>query len=315
MPTIDRPPWIPKDLPWPRPREAWDLPAPEPNGNYQRPLRFLPPVLKRDAPLKPAAGQDGISGASAPESGSSGLERAEAADSGFTVEVRCAYECGVEDGYGHSAACRRVYSTPEGGQYSVPADAEIPDALLGMIAEILRPSRGGDTAPADIRFAGYNARIAEENRAAFEAASWPGSIATYLRPTWDEWALALAGAVATRADCTRRQVGAVILDSEHRVVSTGYNGYPSGRPGCATAGACPRGRKSVAEVAPDAPYVGGDAGQCDALHAEENAVLWARRDLRGCTLYCTHQPCPNCARFLAGTGIARVVWPGGERSL
>ena len=103
----------------------------------------------------------------------------------------------------------------------------------------------------------------------------------------------------------------VVLDPEHRVVSTGYNGYPSGRPGCWTAGACPRGQRTAEEVAHDSNYLAGD-GKCDAIHAEENAILWARRDLRGCTIFVTQRPCPNCARLLAGTGIVRAVWPEGE---
>jgi deoxycytidylate deaminase len=52
------------------------------------------------------------------------------------------------------------------------------------------------------------------------------------RPSWDDWALGIAHAVAARADCTRRKIGAVILDSEHRIVSTGYNGSPPGGPSC-----------------------------------------------------------------------------------
>ena len=144
---------------------------------------------------------------------------------------------------------------------------------------------------------------------AIEPMEQSDKIPTFHRPTWDEWALGIAAAVAARADCTRRQVGAVILDPENRVVSTGYNGAPSGAPGCGTAGACPRGRQSYAEVPADSPYL-GTASPCEALHAEENAVMHARVPLRGCTVYVTHRPCPNCERFLRGTGISRIVWAG-----
>ena len=130
---------------------------------------------------------------------------------------------------------------------------------------------------------------------------------SFERPSWDEWALNLAAAVSTRADCTRRQVGAVILDPEHRVVATGYNGYPAGKPGCASAGACPRGQKSKAEIPPMASYTAPES-RCDAGHAEENAVLYARRSLVGCSIYITDEPCPNCRRFLALTGISRMVY-------
>lgn len=131
------------------------------------------------------------------------------------------------------------------------------------------------------------------------------------RPTWHEWALNVASVVATRADCTRRQVGAVILDAEHRIISTGYNGYPSDRPGCLSAGACPRGQRTYADIPKDSAYVGVSV-VCEAIHAEENAILYARRDLRGSTLYSTQKPCPNCQRFIAGAGISLVVWPGED---
>lgn len=61
------------------------------------------------------------------------------------------------------------------------------------------------------------------------------------RPDWHEYGLNLARAAATRGDCTRRQVGAVILDAQHRVVSVGYNGSYPGGPSC-LGGDCPRGR-------------------------------------------------------------------------
>lgn len=137
------------------------------------------------------------------------------------------------------------------------------------------------------------------------------------RPTWDEWGLAGAVWVASRADCSRRQVGAVILDGGHRVVATGYNGAPAGEKGCLTASACPRGRSNVAAY--DEP--GGSSydigpGACIALHAEQNAVIRAsHRDMLGATMYVTHEPCPGCHRMLRGTPIIRVVWPGGERSM
>ena len=61
------------------------------------------------------------------------------------------------------------------------------------------------------------------------------------RPDWDTYYLSIAREVATRADCTRARHGAVIVDTDHRPVSFGYNGAPSGHPGCLE-GACPRGR-------------------------------------------------------------------------
>lgn len=129
------------------------------------------------------------------------------------------------------------------------------------------------------------------------------------RPGWDAYFLGIAEAVAARADCTRRKVGAIIVRPDHTIVATGYNGAASGLPGCLTAGACPRGQKSAEEVAPTSSYDTG-AGKCIALHAEQNAVLRASWDqMQGAIMYVTCEPCEGCARMIAGTPIKNVVWP------
>ena len=61
------------------------------------------------------------------------------------------------------------------------------------------------------------------------------------RPDWGAYGLSIARAVSVRGDCTRRQVGAVILDVSHRLAGAGYNGSYPGGPSC-LAGDCPRGR-------------------------------------------------------------------------
>jgi dCMP deaminase len=58
------------------------------------------------------------------------------------------------------------------------------------------------------------------------------------RPSWDEYFMNIAGVVKTRGNCLRRQVAAVIV-KEHRIISTGYNGTPSGVRNCFEGG-CPR---------------------------------------------------------------------------
>jgi dCMP deaminase len=123
-----------------------------------------------------------------------------------------------------------------------------------------------------------------------------------VRPDWDSYFIEVAHVISTRADCVRRKVGAVVVDRDHRIVSTGYNGAPSGQPGCLTKGACPRGRSTIE---PYAPY----EGNCIAVHAELNAILYARRDLRGCTIYITCEPCQQCRQLLLAAGIERVVYP------
>ncbi len=129
------------------------------------------------------------------------------------------------------------------------------------------------------------------------------------RPDWPEYFLGIAEAVSKRADCTRRQVGAVLVDAEHRIVSTGYNGAPAGEPGCASEGACPRGRLNV--VPTRSQYDTG-AGRCIAIHAEQNAINYAGAppEWGSClTAYVTCEPCDPCYVSLKNFGIDRIIWP------
>lgn len=125
-----------------------------------------------------------------------------------------------------------------------------------------------------------------------------------VRPSWDEFFLNIAKVVSTRADCTRRQVGAVLVDKNHRILSTGYNGAPSGAPGCLTNNACPRGQLTPKELAPFSPY-----GTCIAVHAEANAIIFAEPEVRrGSTLYITCAPCTDCHQLILASGIYEIIW-------
>jgi len=127
------------------------------------------------------------------------------------------------------------------------------------------------------------------------------------RPSWDEWAFGIAKAVALRGDCTRRQVGCVILGPDHEPVSFGYNGAPPGAPGCLTDGACPR---AFSDVLPGSSYDTGP-GACISIHAEANALLWAGRNgLKGAVVYVTEEPCGGCWKLLSSAPIREVIWPG-----
>ncbi|WJN63367.1 deoxycytidylate deaminase [Streptomyces phage phiScoe55] len=134
-----------------------------------------------------------------------------------------------------------------------------------------------------------------------------------MRPDRDEWALGIAAEVATMADCTRSQVGCVILNKRKRILGVGYNGLPPGIPGCATAGNCPRGRLTRDECAPDSDYA-----NCAADHAERNAIRDALDkgihpdELKGSTIYVTRKPCPACQTLITAVGIERVVVRGDK---
>ena len=125
------------------------------------------------------------------------------------------------------------------------------------------------------------------------------------RPNFDEWGLIVAEAVATRGDCSRRKVGAVILDRNQRICGAGYNGTYRGAPGCLD-GACPR---ALSGVLPGSSYDTGP-GACIAVHAELNALLdvSVRSRLESSTLYITAAPCEGCLKIIRNTQIYRIIW-------
>jgi len=125
------------------------------------------------------------------------------------------------------------------------------------------------------------------------------------RPGWHEYFLGIAEAVAQRSDCERSKVGAVVV-KDRRIRATGYNGAPSGAPGCAT---CPR-RRHPGVAAGSSDYDRGPT-RCVAVHAEANALLYCdREDLIGATLYITRAPCAACSKLIEATGITQVAYPG-----
>lgn len=105
---------------------------------------------------------------------------------------------------------------------------------------------------------------------------------------WIGYGMSLAEAVRHKSKDPSTKVGAVILDKDNRVVSTGFNGPPS------------RMDDSKVDWTRPAKYD-------YVLHAEENAILFAGRRLHGCTLYVTGHPCPHCALVTIQSGIRRVV--------
>ncbi|MDR1621546.1 MAG: cytidine/deoxycytidylate deaminase family protein [Synergistaceae bacterium] len=121
------------------------------------------------------------------------------------------------------------------------------------------------------------------------------------RPDWDTYFIAIAMMAATRSTCLRRQVGAVVTRGR-QIVSTGYNGAPSGTAHCLETG-CLREILGVPS--------GERHEMCRGSHAEANAIAQAARmgiATDGAALYCTHEPCSLCTKVILNAGIARVVY-------
>ncbi|MHB8880190.1 MAG: deoxycytidylate deaminase [Thermodesulfovibrionales bacterium] len=140
--------------------------------------------------------------------------------------------------------------------------------------------------------------------------------AKQIRPGWDIYFITIAKAVAARATCLRRRYGAVVT-RENVIVSTGYNGAPSGMTDCLEVGKCTRKELQI-------PH-GERYELCHSVHAEANAIIRASADeLRGSTIYisgvdsdageCVSEPCMMCKRMILNAAIGKVVYSDGSGS-
>ncbi len=132
------------------------------------------------------------------------------------------------------------------------------------------------------------------------------------RPSWDEYFMSIARVVASRSNCVKRKVAAVIT-LDRRIISTGYNGTPRGTRNC-NEGGCPR-CNSFAEG-------GTRLDECLCSHAEENAITQSAYhgvSVRAGTLYTTFCPCLMCTKMIINAGIDEVAYdasyPLGDASL
>lgn len=106
---------------------------------------------------------------------------------------------------------------------------------------------------------------------------------------WDTRFLGLAAHISAWSKDPSSQVGAVITDG-NRIISLGYNGFASG------------------VVDTQERLNDRDCKLNLTIHAEENAMIFAKRDISGCTVYVTHPPCPRCASKLIQEEVKRIVY-------
>ena len=127
-----------------------------------------------------------------------------------------------------------------------------------------------------------------------------------MRPDHDTYFLRMAALVATRSTCLRRSVGAVLVNSRRHVLATGYNGVAAGRAHCNHHDMFdPLGYPHACQGA-TAPS-GQKLDECEAIHAEQNALLQCRDRFDIDTCYVTVSPCIHCAKLLLTTSCRRIV--------
>jgi dCMP deaminase len=110
---------------------------------------------------------------------------------------------------------------------------------------------------------------------------------------WDEYFMLMALLAAKRGTCDRKQVGAILVNADHTVLATGYNGTPSGVKHCD-------------EVGHTLAKIDGRDSCIATLHAESNALDQAGSRAKGSTLYTSVIPCFDCAKRIVNAGIKTV---------
>jgi dCMP deaminase len=124
---------------------------------------------------------------------------------------------------------------------------------------------------------------------------------TVQRPGWDQYFMDIARVVASRSNCMKRKVAAVIV-LDKRIISTGYNGTPRGTRNC-NEGGCPRCNNMAVS--------GTSLDECLCSHGEENAIVQASYhgvSLKDATIYSTFAPCLMCSKMIINSGIREVVY-------
>ncbi|MBQ9017977.1 hypothetical protein IJ118_02865 [Candidatus Saccharibacteria bacterium] len=107
---------------------------------------------------------------------------------------------------------------------------------------------------------------------------------------WDDYFMKIAETVALKSKDPSSKMGCVIVDANKRVVSLGYNGMLQG---------ADESKMTLSER-PMKYYF--------AIHSEMNALIFARRDLTGCTVYNKVATCENCLKYCLQAGIKRFVY-------
>ena len=120
-----------------------------------------------------------------------------------------------------------------------------------------------------------------------------------MRKSWDTYFMQITEIVASRSTCDRAFVDCVLVNKDHRIVSTGYNGSVAGNPHCDDVGHTMRDGHCIATI-----------------HAEMNALLYCAKEgipTKDTICYVTHFPCLNCTKALIQAGIREVVYKNAYR--
>jgi dCMP deaminase len=116
---------------------------------------------------------------------------------------------------------------------------------------------------------------------------------------WTEYFCEIVNIVSKKSPCERLQVGCIIVNDENRILSTGYNGFPSGY-------------KHISNVETKVLYDGTEIShEQNTIHAEINAICFAAKQgisLQNSIMYITHYPCIHCFKSILSSGIKHIYY-------
>ena len=118
-----------------------------------------------------------------------------------------------------------------------------------------------------------------------------------VRPSKHETFLRVAETIAQRSTCRRNKVGCVLIDSYGHIIGTGFNGVGRGLEHC------------IDNPCGGVDYPRGEGlDVCEAIHAEQNALLQCADVQSIGTAYVTHSPCMHCAKLFLNTGTKKLIF-------
>lgn len=109
-----------------------------------------------------------------------------------------------------------------------------------------------------------------------------------LNDKWHKRFIDLSKHISTWSEDPSTKTGSIIVNEKARIISLGFNGFPSG-------------------VNPSADRNVRPTKYLFYEHAERNAIYNAKTNIENCIIYCTHFPCSDCARGIIQVGIKYVI--------
>ena len=120
-----------------------------------------------------------------------------------------------------------------------------------------------------------------------------------MRPSKDAIFLTIANVLAQRGTCAKRQVGCILVNKHGHIIGSGYNGNAAGLEHCINK-PCAGANQPSGE--------GTSLYMCEAIHAEQNALLQCKDVQQIDTCYVTCSPCVQCTKLLMQTSCRDIIF-------